>query len=66
MEEVRVIDYGKSPESELKEIIELHGGEVTDWMEKDYGVIVYINIPSHNVTSFCKAIRSHSNYDLNN
>jgi len=65
-EEVIVVDFQKQPENVLNKVIKKYKAKVTDWVEKDYGLKVIIDVPSNKVRQFKSDVSKLKDYDIKN
>jgi len=63
-EEVIVVDFQKQPENVLNKVIKKYKAKVTDWVEKDYGLKVIIDVPSNKVKQFKSDVSKLKDYDI--
>jgi hypothetical protein len=66
--EIRIIDLHvtKKSEIELNKICNVCKAYIEDWMEKDYGIEVYINVPERYVHKFIGLIKYNDFFQMNN
>lgn len=68
MPELTIVDYDANNKSEkaLTTILKRHGATVEDWMEKDYGLKVFVSVPAGNISDLKNDINNNKNfsYDL--
>jgi len=64
---IQIVDFQKEPEDLLKSIMKPFFGVVIDWMEKDYGLILDIEVPVEFARDLENAIimDSSSNFSIN-
>jgi len=63
-EEIFVIDFQKRPESVLNKIIKKHKAKVTDWVKKDYGLLLFIDVPNDTKQQFKHEVKNTKGYDI--
>ena len=63
-EEVIVIDFQEKPESVLNKIMKKYKVKVSDWVEKDYGLKLIINVPSNKVKQFKSEVNNTKGYNV--
>jgi hypothetical protein len=47
--EIRIVDYQTRAEEDTIEMLDRYDAKVSDWMEKDYGIVTWVEIPKENV-----------------
>jgi len=65
-ESIMVVDYRATKKSgnELKKIVSKYSGKITDWMEEDYGVTAFVDIPNKKEKDFKMAISREKDFGL--
>ena len=65
MAELTIVDYNATEQSEevLTEMLRWHGATVNDWMEKDYGLKVFVTLPDSKLSGLKQEINRTKNYN---
>lgn len=61
-EEVLVVSYEGADEKKLDKLLKKHKAKVKDWSERDYGLLLFIDIPNSQIRSFKSKIDSMKDY----
>ena len=63
-EAIRIVDWRTATEEETIAMFERYDAMVDDWMEKDYGLLMWVLVPKENVSEFKNEMYVSSNYHL--
>jgi hypothetical protein len=63
-ETIRFVDWGHASEEKTIAMLERYDAVVDDWMEKDYGIVSWVKVPSENFTELKMEIQNRADYDL--
>jgi hypothetical protein len=61
---IRIVDYQKEKKSVLNRIFKVNKVKVVDWMEKDYGVVLFATVPKSNFISLRNEIERFRNFEI--
>ena len=64
MEKLRIVDYQYKDESYLKSILKKHNAKVVDWAEKDYGLLLDIEVPNDTLSDLKHDLVIDRNFDI--
>ena len=55
-----IIDFqtNATAESRVTKVLENNGAEIEDWMEKEYGIKVFVIVPDYNLARVRSAVNS--------
>ncbi len=57
---LRVVDFQTDQNTEIKvgEILDANGAEIDDWMEKEYGILLWVKVSDENRDQVKREIRN--------
>jgi hypothetical protein len=66
MVQFTVVDYNADEKSEVQlgPLVSTLNGTIDDWVERDYGLKVFVTIPDENVRDFKNTIGDMEGFDL--
>ena len=64
MEKFRIVDYRYKDETYLVRILKKHNANITDWVEKDYGLLLDIEVLPENAADLKLELMTDRNFDI--
>ena len=64
MEKFKIVDYRYEDETYLVRILKKHNANITDWVEKDYGLLLDIEVLPENAADLKLELMTDRNFDI--